>query len=189
MGQMILKDLPENSSLYNDMKDIVAAGDRCKKIIQSMLGLVRKSNQEKQNVNLLPIIKNACNLIKPEAKRLGIKIDFNDLNSNFNAYGDSNQLLQVFFHLLQHSYSSINEKLKNKNKFSPFINIAFAQDNEMQSIIIKDNGINSIHFYDSNSSVSYAVAKMLIEDHGGKINFNTVNNCNVQSIYLPQIQK
>jgi two-component system, NtrC family, sensor kinase len=96
IGQILQKDLAPPDPLAGDVANIIQAAERCRKIIQTMLSLVRKADEERRLLPLAECIQSALELLGAEAKRLQIKIK-TDYPEAVSVTGNQNRLLQVFF--------------------------------------------------------------------------------------------
>ncbi|MGZ3695015.1 MAG: histidine kinase dimerization/phospho-acceptor domain-containing protein [Bdellovibrionota bacterium] len=166
IGQIQLKDLDPKSPLYADMENIVQSADRCRKIIQTMLSLVRKADEEKKELGIVDCVQSALDLLGSEAKRLQVRVKFapNSGTLKLQAVGNRNRLLQMFFHLLQQALLAIAERRK-RDQFDPYLNIELIPGYQNLEIRIEDNGDPIKHEYEIQSSVAFTVSKMILEEH------------------------
>jgi len=185
-AQILLKENSLSANLRNDIEEILKAAERCRRIVQTMLLLVRKAEEDKKIINILECIQLAKDIIEAEAKRLNIKIIFPLMveDGSMNFLANKNQMVQVFFHLLQQSLHALAER-KNNDKFSAIIQIQAINKDSKLFISIEDNGATEIHVYDVDSSVAFAVSQMMVEEHGGSISLECCENKNIQKIIFP----
>lgn len=166
IGQILLKDIDRKTPLFADIENIVQSADRCRKIIQTMLSLVRKADEEKTNVTIAECVQSALDLLGAETKRLQIRLRFDAQGraGSVQTVGNRNRLLQVFFHLLQQSLLAIGEK-KKRGPFDAFLTIELIAGFGNMEIRIEDNGDPIKHEYEIQSSVAFTVSKMILEEH------------------------
>ncbi|MBP9707666.1 MAG: PAS domain-containing protein, partial [Oligoflexales bacterium] len=99
--QMLLRELPKNSSGYLDAKEIEQAALRCKEIVESLLEFARTQPHSKspkkqlEKVDVRTVVEQAVSFIK-----MGFDLHSFDLSVNlderFNTIkGDKNKLIQV----------------------------------------------------------------------------------------------
>jgi nitrogen-specific signal transduction histidine kinase len=183
IGQILQKDLDAASPLGQDVANIVHAADRCRKIVQTMLSLVRKADEERAPVSLADCLQSSLDLLQSEAKRHMVKLRVN-LGSTPSAKvtGNRNRLLQVFFHLLQQSLLALGERA---GKVDPFLHIDLVQGYGNLEIRIEDNGDPVKHEYEIQSSVAFTVAKMILEEHEASYFFTRLDNRNQQRLVFP----
>ena len=184
IGQILQKDIDANSPLGADIGQIVTAAERCRKIVQTMLSLVRKADEEKEMVSLSSSIMNALDLLGSEAKRLQVKVltDFSSVaNKDPLILAKKNRVLQVLFHLLQHSMMAIAEKKKREN-FEAVLKVELVASFSHYEVRLEDNGDRAKHDYEIQSSVAFTVSRMILEEQEANFQFTSVNGKNLQRI-------
>lgn len=186
IGQILQKDLEPGSALAQDVENIVHSAERCRKIVQTMLSLVRKADEERKPVSLSECVQSALDLLQGEAKRLVIKLRVNlgDAETTALVTGNRNRLLQIFFHLLQQSLLAIGEK-GSQAGFDPLLTVELVPGFGHVEVRIDDNGDPVKHEYEIQSSVAFTVAKMILEEHEASYYFTRLENRNQQRIVFP----
>jgi signal transduction histidine kinase len=167
IGQILQKDLDPASSLAEDVGNIVQSAERCRKIIQTMLSLVRKADEAKRPVSVISCVQSALDLLGSEAKRLQTKVRYPQEagSGNPKVMGNPNRLLQVFFHLLQHSLLAIGERRARQKGFEAFLHVSVTPGFGNVEVRIEDNGDPVKHEYEIQGSVAFTVSKMILEEH------------------------
>lgn len=167
IGQILLKDLDPASPLHADAENIVQSADRCRRIIQTMLALVRKADEAKGPVKVAECAQSALDLLGSEAKRLQVRLAVNakENASVVQTYGNRNRLLQVFFHLFQQSLLAIAERRGRGDAFDASLRVDLIPGFETLEVRIEDNGDPIKHEYEIQSSVAFTVSKMILEEH------------------------
>jgi nitrogen-specific signal transduction histidine kinase len=183
IGQILQKDVDPSSPLGQDVANIVQSAERCRKIIQTMLSLVRKADEEKRAIPLAEIIQSALDLLQSEARRLTARVraNFPPEARAVLVNGNKNRILQVFFHLLQQSLLAINER-SMRQKFDPFLHLEIIPGFEHVEVRIEDNGDSVKHEYEIQSSVAFTVAKMILEEHEATYFFVKSEGRNLQRV-------
>lgn len=187
IGQILQKDLDPNSALGRDVENIVHSAERCRKIVQTMLSLVRKADEEKAAIPLGDCVQSALDLLQSEANRLTVKLR-TKLSDRALVNGNRNRLLQVFFHLLQHSLLAIAER-SSKGKYEPFLQVSLLDSFAHVEVRIEDNGDPVKHEYEIQGSVAFTVAKMILEEHEAAFYFTRGENRNLQRIVFPVAER
>jgi nitrogen-specific signal transduction histidine kinase len=166
IGQILLKDLDTGSPLHADVDNIVQSADRCRRIIQTMLSLVRKADEEKKALGILECVQSALDLLGSEAKRLQVKVTCAPGSGvlHLQTVGNRNRLLQMFFHLLQQALLALGER-RAREGFDPYLKIEFIPGYQNLEVRIEDNGDPIKHEYEIQSSVAFTVSKMILEEH------------------------
>lgn len=183
IGQILMKDLEPQSSLYQDIENIVHSAERCKKIVQTMLSLVRKADEEKTEVALGELVQAALDLLGSEAKRLQVKLRAKPLAvmPETKIFGNRNRLLQVFFHLIQQSLLSIAEK-KQRQAFDAYLSVDLIPGYGNVEVRLEDNGDSVKHEYEIQSSVAFTVSKMILDEHEASYFFTKQDGKNQQRL-------
>lgn len=181
IGQILLQDLKPGTQLRQDVENIVHSAERCRKIIQTMLSLVRKSDEEKGPVALAECVQSALDLVGSEAKRLQVKLKTELRGATIQVHANRNRLLQVFFHLVQQSLLAIAEK-KSKQSFEAFLKIELIPGFGNLELKIEDNGDPVKHEYEIQSSVAFTVSKMILDEHEAEYYFVKGEGRNTQRL-------
>lgn len=109
-SQMLLRELPKDSSHYQDAYEIENAAKRCKEIVSQLLEFARSSNKENQAPVL---VQDAIDMgvkfshMNPEAKK--VKINIESIPKNIMVMGEKNKLVQVFLNILQNAIHACRE--------------------------------------------------------------------------------
>lgn len=181
LSQMLLKEVPRGTELHEDLSNIHDAADRCKKIVQTMLSLVRKTDNTKEEIELSTIVASTLEIIASEAQRLGIVISFTPLPKGFQILGNKNRLMQICFHLIQGALQAIEEKRKS-DKSPSQISIELVDKPKTMELEILDNGSETFHQHALKNSVAYAVAQLLTDEAGGSLEFGKLQERNSQKL-------
>lgn len=188
IGQILQKDLDPASALGQDVENIVHAAERCRKIVQTMLSLVRKADEERRPVPVSECVQSALDLLQSEAKRhmVKLRVKLDRPGSLTLVTGNRNRLLQVFFHLLQQSLLAIGGRSANgRAGYEPFLHVELVPGFGHVELRIEDNGEAVKHEYEIQSSVAFTVAKMILEEHEASYYFTRLENRNQQRIVFP----
>jgi len=190
IGQILQKDLDPASALAQDVENIVHSAERCRKIVQTMLSLVRKADEERSDLPLAECIQSALDLLQSEAKRhtVRLKTAISGTKGVAMVTGNRNRLLQVFFHLLQQSLLAIGEKAA-KQSFEATLSIEMIPGYGNVEVRIEDNGDSVKHEYEIQSSVAFTVAKMILEEHEASYFFTRGETRNQQRIVFPLTER
>lgn len=189
-AQMLLQEVPATSETASDLENIRAAADRCKRIVQTMLSLVRRSDNKRSEVDVAACLDDALALVAPEAKRLKIRIDVSKgEGATRPVFASRNQLLQAFFHLAQQSLNALADTAKDDRDFRGAIEIEVSSPEENNEgatgerelrIMIVDNA--RIIPQVTESSITFNVVKILIEEQGGRLAYTREGDKNRQEV-------
>lgn len=183
IGQILQKDVKPGSPLAEDVSNIVQAAERCRKIIQTMLSLVRKADEERAEISVRDCLQSALDLLGSEAKRLQVRLKTSFAKDQV-VTANKNRLLQVFFHLLQHSLLAIAEKKARQPGYEAFLTVALIPGFGHVEVAIEDNGDPVKHEYEIQSSVAFTVSKMILEEHEAGYFFTRTDGRNQQRVVL-----
>ena len=193
-AQMLLQEVPAGSAVARDIENVRQAAERCKRIVQTMLSLVRRSDNVRSEVDVSACIDDVLGLVGPEAKRLKIRIYVKKGDSAARPLLTSrNQLLQALFHLAQQSLNALADTAKDDKDFRGLIEISITEvaedvqagdavDRELR-IAIFDNA--RIIPQVSESSITFNVVKILIEEQGGRLAYSREGERNRQEAVFP----
>ena len=111
-SQMLLRELPKNSSHYTDVVEIEAATQRCKAIVESLLDFARQNpTGKKEHRALLDVLETIGTALRfgevsiPRRSRIDIVKEFD--NNSHPLFGDRNRMIQVFLNLIQNGIQAM----------------------------------------------------------------------------------
>jgi two-component system, NtrC family, sensor kinase len=188
IGQILQKDIEPGTPLAEDVGNIVQAAERCRKIIQTMLSLVRKADEERRNLPVTECVQSALDLLGSEAKRLQVKVRLEVGNGDSLVSANANRLLQVFFHLLQHSLLALGER-RARGAFEAYLTVSVIPGFGNVEVRIEDNGDGVKHEYEIQSSVAFTVSKMILEEHEAGFFFTKAEGRNQQRIVFQTAER
>lgn len=111
-SQMLLREMPNDSSFYPDVTEIEAATQRCKVIVERLLDFARSqpsdiNPKEHSEVNVTEAAKAALRFgkVHENAKKVEIEENWDDQVSN--SIGDKNKFIQLFLNLIQNAFQAM----------------------------------------------------------------------------------
>lgn len=180
LTQLLLLEIEKGSEAYEAVHGIFRSADRCKTIVQTMLSLVRNSDQEPAAFDIFDTFMDAEKLLESELSRYGIEVNHMNGRPALPFKDNRNRFLQVFFYALQHSIQAIAELQPE----TPQICFRVQQTASERQLIIEDNGAEFQHMYDIDSIVSFTVVKLLLEEINGSLKVDYRNGRNRQIITI-----
>jgi signal transduction histidine kinase len=187
IGQILQKDIEAGTPLREDIDNIVQAAERCRKIIQTMLSLVRKAEEAKAPLLVSECVQAALDLLGSEAKRLQVRVRAPGVVlGETKVVANRNRLLQVFFHLLQQSLLALAERKERQPDFEGFLRVDFIPGYGNVEVRIEDNGDPIKHEYEIQGSIAFTVAKMILEEHEAGYFFTKHDAKNQQRVVLQE---
>ncbi len=105
-SQMLLRELPKDSPHYVDVEEIEAATQRCKVIVEGLLGFARQSDGQKpsQVIDLREVIEASLRFGKVSIpKSSDIDVEVRISQNNIPVIADRNRMIQLFLNLIQNA--------------------------------------------------------------------------------------
>jgi two-component system, NtrC family, sensor kinase len=132
-GNLVLEDLPENSTVRKNMEKIIHQTNRCKNIVQGLLDFSRTPTSEMVHLQINDVIKAALNLVKDQVLFQGIVIETRFAENLPEINGDFQRLEQVFLNLFLNAADAMKEK-------GIRLSITTSADADRVRVIITDTG-------------------------------------------------
>lgn len=135
----------DNRGILKQLENIKDAGNRAAQIVKNMLSFARKSDREKEEINLIELIDATIDLAESDYD-FKKKSDFKNIEiiKNYNP-GDSPilrcekiKIQQVLFNILKNASEAIS--MDDDRKPQPRIVINLFEDSDFVCIEIEDNG-------------------------------------------------
>jgi two-component system NtrC family sensor kinase len=176
-GNLVLEDIPEDSSARENMQKIIHQTNRCKSIVQGLLNFARMPTGETLPLQINAIIRTALNLVKDQSMFHGIEIETCFAQKLDEVIGDASRLEEVFLNLFINAADAMSEK-------GGKLKITTSAANNWVRVIITDTGkgIEREHlphifepFYTTKSpgqgtGLGLSIAYGVIKRHNGFIN-------------------
>ncbi|MCC6137761.1 MAG: HAMP domain-containing histidine kinase, partial [Bdellovibrionaceae bacterium] len=140
--QLIKMDLTGTEEYYSDIVEIEKGIQKCKTIVQNLLGFSRVDDySQNRPLEIHEIIHRAILIVELRTRALGIKIEFeNAEEKKIFIQGHFNQLAHAICNILQNSYESILEKRKSTNDYSGNIEILISTHSDTVKVDVLDDG-------------------------------------------------
>jgi PAS domain S-box-containing protein len=108
-SEIIQQQIDKNDPNYKYISEILKGCLRAKDLISQMLSFSRDTDQKKQPLNIIPIIKEALKLLRPSIPRT-IKIERKLPDSSPLINADPTRIHQVIMNLCTNAYQAMEEK-------------------------------------------------------------------------------
>lgn len=163
--QLIKMDMKPDNPFYPDIVDMEAGVQRCKEIVQNLLGFTRNPNADQEgDVSLKEVCVRALKIVELQTKSQGIDVKLHFPGDEILVRGHFNLLAQALKNILQNSIEHMKEKIRQQKGFRAVLDIEISSDQKTAYIFIKDNGI-----LEKNASspigLSVPVASQILRDH------------------------
>lgn len=187
--QLIKMDLSGKEDYYNDIVEIENGIQKCKTIVQNLLGFSRIDDfSETRTLEIHDIIQRAILVVELRTRALGIRISFNTSKDNkVYVEGRYNQLAHAICNILQNSYESILEKRKSTNDYAGSIEILISVNFETVKVDILDDGkgIPDTHMHhvfdplfttkdpEKHAGLGLTLARQILSDHRSTVSVSS----------------
>ncbi|MCD4737131.1 MAG: response regulator [Bacteroidales bacterium] len=106
--EMLLQDIPEDSSTHDSLKKIYSGAIRARELVKQILTFSRQNNSELKLIKMQPIIKEALKLIR---SAIPTSIDITtDIQTDCGAIkADPTQIHQIIMNLATNAYHAMEE--------------------------------------------------------------------------------
>lgn len=188
--QLILKQEIGDAQTREDFVEIELATQRMKRIVQTMLSLVRKAEGVAEAVSLRDCLRDVLELIQPELKRLRVRLNIDQQKEEFPVRGVRNKLLQALFQLLQQTLVSLEDPASAAGHGQLHLSLRTREDGAdripLVALEVRDNARATQQV--NESSVVFNVVKILIEEQGGRLEYRREGEQNVQTFLFPLLR-
>lgn len=106
---LALEQMPQEGMAYENLKKVVALGERCKKIVKGLLDFSRQREPEMERVDVNEIIEETFSLLKPQALFQNIDVVKSLDPALPPIMGDRSHLQQVFMNLSLNAAEAMEE--------------------------------------------------------------------------------
>lgn len=189
-AQLIKMDMSPDHPFYPDIVEMEAGVQRCKEIVQNLLGFTRNPNvDEIGEVSVKDICLRALKIVELQTKSQGIEVQLQFPPQEVMALGHLNLLAQGLKNILQSAMDRVTERIHTEKGFRGFLHLQVQSSTEGPEILIRDNG-----HPDKNPhlplGLGLSVAAQILRDHQAVMSF-AVNSDNetVTTIALAPISK
>lgn len=171
--QILEKDFEKDSVIGRDIQTIKEEAGRCQNVIQTMLTLVRKSQNEPEIYSVSDCISSVMNLLRPALKRSKFDIEWQDetlIRYDLpKIWGYKEKTLQAIFQSLQELVAKLGESKVSLPRRKRRISVSTEIN---QSLILRFHCPLVPDTTDLDQSVSYYLSSILLEEQGGSIQIN-----------------
>jgi signal transduction histidine kinase len=194
----------EDGEAQKHLDIVMQQTERITKIIQQLLGFVRKKKPEQRNLNLADLLGTALDFLEHQIQKQGVTV-MKEIKDNLPlVMGDPDQLQQVFLNLILNAIQAMPEGgTLRLSASSKWISKEGLEDSPRQyvEIGVKDSGIGMektvvqtiFHpFYttkNTGTGLGLTVSQGIIQDHEGWIDVDSeIGKGSVFKVYLPSLE-
>lgn len=181
-SQMAISEMKDGNPHKDDLKEIEEAAQKCKVIVESLLGLGRQpAALQKTNVNILDALSSTLRLANPLLKKHKIKLHSTIPEENFIVLGNQGKLGQVFLNLVTNAIHAMKDTGGD-------LSVTAALKQGTISITVSDSGpgikpelLSKIFdpFFTTKpvgegTGLGLAISHAIIKEHGGEIKASSI---------------
>lgn len=187
-AQLIKMEMSPQHPMYPDIVEMEAGVQRCKEIVQNLLGFTRNANSDEEgDINLKETCLRALKIVELQTKSIGIEVKINFPAEDIFVRGHFNLLAQAIKNLLQNSIDHIIERLHQEKSFDGLLDLEITATAQSAYISIKDNGVP-----EKNTSLPMglgaSVASQILRDHEANLEFlSDMNRLNLAKISFSRL--
>jgi nitrogen-specific signal transduction histidine kinase/CheY-like chemotaxis protein len=208
--EIVLGDIPENSSSHKNLQEVLKAGNRARDLVKQILTFSRQTEQELKPVQISHIGREALRLLRASLPTT-IKID-QDLQSNSAVLADPTQIHQVIMNLCTNAAHAMRRKggqlkitLSDVNlgagfvshhpflSSGPYIELAVSDTGHGMEEYIVDRIFNPFFTTKDRgegTGMGLAVVLGIVKSHGGTITVDSeIGKGSTFHVFLPVIRQ
>ncbi|AFY03019.1 sensor histidine kinase [Bdellovibrio bacteriovorus] len=167
--QLIKMDMDPKHPLYPDVVEMEAGVQRCKEIVQNLLGFTRDPNADREGVlSLKEVCLRALKIVELQTKSQGIEVKLHFPADDIVIRGHLNMLAQALKNILQISIDRVTDRIRHNKDFKALMDIEILTTESGPEILIHDNGTPE----KSTSmplGLGLSVASQILRDHEAKL--------------------
>jgi signal transduction histidine kinase len=203
-AELIQKRLGENEEIHKYLDIILHQTERITKIIQQLLGLVRKKKPEWKALNIGIILENTLDLLDQQIQKQSVRV-VKDVTDNLPLVnGNPDQLQQVFLNLILNAIQSMPEggRLCLSASMKRISREGLEEDRRQYAeVCVEDTGVGMEReviqqifdpFFttkETGTGLGLMVTQGIVQDHEGWIEVKSeVGKGSVFKVYLPSVQ-
>lgn len=139
--QLIKMDMDPKHPLYPDVVEMEAGVQRCKEIVQNLLGFTRDPNADREGaVSLKEVCLRSLKIVELQTKSQGIEVRLHFPADDIVIRGHLNMLAQALKNILQISIDRVTDRIRHDKAFKALMDIEILLTENGPEILIHDNG-------------------------------------------------
>lgn len=170
--QLIKMDMSKDHPLYPDVLEMEAGVQRCKEIVQNLLGFTRSPNADDNGiVSLKDVSLRALKIVELQTKSQGIEVKLHFPAADVMTRGNQNLLAQGLKNVFQNAIDHLTDRIRHEKGFDAVLDLEIASTGSGPEIRVLDNGT-----VDKNPALpiglGLSVAAQIFRDHEAEIHLS-----------------
>lgn len=163
--QLIKMDMNPENPLYPDIVEMEAGVQRCKEIVQNLLGFTRNPNADQVGeVHLKEACLRALKIVELQTKSQGIDVRLHFPGDEVTTLGHLNLLAQGLKNILQNAIDHVTDRARHEKGFRGTLDIEITGTSSETTILITDNGTPEKNPH-LPIGLGLSVASQILRDH------------------------
>ena len=204
-AELAKRRLENNEEVQKNLDIIVQQTERITKIIQQLLGFVRKKRPDQKALNISTILETTLDFLEQQVQKQRVRV-VKEMKDNLpSVMGDPDQLQQVFLNLILNALQSMSEGGKLRlSVSSKWISREGLEDGQRQyvEVCVEDTGVGMEReviqnifnpFFttkDKGTGLGLTVSHGIVQDHEGWVDVESeIGKGSVFKVYLPVVKE
>jgi signal transduction histidine kinase len=204
-AELAKRRLENNEEVQKNLDIIVQQTERITKIIQQLLGFVRKKRPDQKALNISTILETTLDFLEQQIQKQRVRV-VKEMKDNLpSVMGDPDQLQQVFLNLILNALQSMSEGGKLRlSVSSKWISREGLEDGQRQyvEVCVEDTGVGMEReviqnifnpFFttkDKGTGLGLTVSHGIVQDHEGWVDVESeIGKGSVFKVYLPVVKE
>jgi len=202
----LIKRKKDREGQQKDLEIIIQQAERITKIIQQLLGFIRKKRPEQKNLNVKTLLETTLDFLDHQVQKQDVRVVKEISDPLPPVMGDPDQLQQVFLNLILNAVQSMPEGgMLHLSATSKWISKEGIEDDQREYVVLSvvDTGIGMetevvVNIFnpffttkeDKGTGLGLTVSQGIVQDHEGWIEVESKRGKGSQfRVYLPASER
>jgi len=182
-AEFIQRRLKDKEEIQQYLNIILSQTERITRIIQQLLGVVRRKKPERRALNIRSILESTLDLLDHQNQKQGVRVVKNMRDNLPSLVGDPDQLQQAFLNLILNAVQSMPEggRLSLSAALRKISREGLEENQEYMEVCVEDTGIGMgkevleqifnpfFTTKETGTGLGLMVTQGIIQSHGGWI--------------------